>query len=199
MKKCIIEGCEKEVLAKGYCSKHYTQMRRHNKILKRTRKDENVYLIYENYAEIIFYDNKNNEKARVKISLEDIERCKEIRWVLNGNNYVQSSKTKVLLHRFILNCPENQEVDHIDRDILNNTRDNLRIVTSSNNKMNQDIRCDNTSGVRGVSWDKASNRWVAYINLKGKRVEREYFLTKEEAIKSRKKWEEKYFKEFVPK
>lgn len=52
-------------------------------------------------------------------------------------------------------------VDHIDHDTLNNTRNNLRFCTSAENQQNQKLLITNTSGVRGVFWDKSKRRWRA--------------------------------------
>lgn len=51
----------------------------------------------------------------------------------------------------------------------------------------------NTSGVKGVFYSKSKNRWVAHLIFKGE-SHRKTFRDKENAIKCRKEWEEKYFK-----
>lgn len=58
------------------------------------------------------------------------------------------SKT-VYLHRFILQAGANQYIDHIDRNPLNNTRNNLRFCSSSQNAANTE-RPLAASGYRGV-------------------------------------------------
>jgi hypothetical protein len=60
------------------------------------------------------------------------------------------------------------EVDHIDNNPGNNKIENLRIASSSENKHNQSIRKNNTSGVKGVSWDTQANKWKAQICKDGK-------------------------------
>ncbi len=55
-------------------------MSRYGKTLTRTMKDKNEYVLYQDYAEIILYDKNKNEKARVVIDLDDIEKCKEYKW-----------------------------------------------------------------------------------------------------------------------
>lgn len=56
------------------------------------------------------------------------------------------------------------EVDHIDRDPSNDKWVNLREATSSDNKCNQTLSPRNTSGFRGISWNGALQKWVAYAN-----------------------------------
>jgi hypothetical protein len=67
------------------------------------------------------------------------------------------------LHRLIMDARKGQEVDHIDGNGLNNTRDNLRIVTHKQNLANQKLSAANTSGFKGVSWNKARGAWEAHI------------------------------------
>lgn len=59
--------------------------------------------------------------------------------------------------------------DHIDRNGLNNRRDNLRPATRGQNGVNVGLRPDNASGFKGVSVHKASGKWQAGIRVDGKR------------------------------
>lgn len=60
-----------------------------------------------------------------------------------------------------------REVDHRDGDPKNNRWNNLRLATSSQNKMNGVRRSDNTSGYRGVWFEKRRSHWVAEILADG--------------------------------
>lgn len=84
-----------------------------------------------------------------------------------GINYIQyySHRLVFLYHHGYI--PEN-EIDHIDRDILNNRIENLREVSRQCNVRNSGNRSTNTSGVKGVCWDKQCNKWVAQIVIDGK-------------------------------
>jgi len=70
------------------------------------------------------------------------------------------------MHRLIMNCPTGMQVDHIDGDGLNNQRYNLRICTKDENNINKRVRKDNTSGYKGVTWNKKSKKWIAQIKSK---------------------------------
>lgn len=74
----------------------------------------------------------------------------------------------ILMHRLITGAAPGQEVDHVNRDGLDNRRANLRVATRSQQIANQDIRLDNTSGYRGVSWRRDSRRWQAQLTVNGK-------------------------------
>lgn len=91
---------------------------------------------------------------------------------------------KIRLHRFLLGEPDGL-VDHINRDKLDNRRRNLRVVNYSQNNRNTDIRIDNTSGHKGVSYDKYGNRWRAFVYSSGKRINLGSFKNITEAVKAR--------------
>lgn len=74
----------------------------------------------------------------------------------------------ILLHRTIMDAPDGTFVDHIDGDGLNNRRSNLRLATLQQNNQNARISIRNTSGVKGVSWDKRGQKWQAFIAADGK-------------------------------
>ena len=89
--------------------------------------------------------------------------------------------------------PNTTDIDHINHNLFDNRKCNLREVTHSQNIMNSSKRSDNTSGVTGVSWCKSKNKWIAYIAMNGKQKYLGAFEKKEEAIKVRKSAEEEYF------
>ena len=61
------------------------------------------------------------------------------------------------------------------------------------------IKSNNTSGVKGVSWNKRNGKWEAYISLKNKRKWLGCFSDKQDAVNARKEAEEKYFKPILEK
>lgn len=92
-------------------------------------------------------------------------------------------RTMIQLHRVIvsrmLNRPllRTEQVDHIDRDPLNNRRGNLRLATPSQNAMNRGVRVDSASGYKCVT--RMGNKWVAYIRCNGKQKHLGTFVTPE--------------------
>lgn len=93
---------------------------------------------------------------------EDAERVLAYKWMVNvtksGNIYGQRSlrnggrKLTIMLHRFIMDAPDGLEVDHRDGNGLDNRRSNLRLATSSQNRINTTGRVSRT-GYRGVRTD----------------------------------------------
>lgn len=79
----------------------------------------------------------------------------------------------------------NGQIDHINRDKTDNSINNLRIVSRSENNANRSMMRHNTSGYRGV--DRAHNKWRARIMKDGVRIELGLFDDKEEAYEAYKK------------
>lgn len=87
----------------------------------------------------------------------------------------------VYLHREILGLyfGDSRQGDHINGDTLNNSRNNLRIVTQAQNVRNRRIPRTNTSGYKGVCFDNGKYRAKIYAN--GKQIYLGYTKTAEEA------------------
>jgi hypothetical protein len=84
------------------------------------------------------------------------------------------------------------EIDHINRLRNDNRIENLRLATHSQNTRNANIRTDNKTGVRGVSWHKQSRSWYAYVHNGHKRVGLGYHKTFGAAVAARTEAEERY-------
>lgn len=78
------------------------------------------------------------------------------------------TRRMVWMHRLIDSTPEGMMTDHINQDKLDNRRSNLRSCTKQTNAVNSKTRADNTSGYRGVTWDKIRRKWVAQLHVMGK-------------------------------
>lgn len=92
--------------------------------------------------------------------------------------------TARLLHRILMNPPSGMQVDHIDGNGLNNRRSNLRIVTNAENGRNRGESSNNTSGFKGVYWNKQRSKWEAQIRIDGKRRFLGQFAHPEDAHKA---------------
>ena len=182
---CSAEGCNKEVGKRKFCKRHYDQMRLYGHTYNRTMLDKNEIIEYEDYAEIILYDRYSNEIARTIIDKDDIDKIKDIKWNYHKQEqYVRSSKFGPL-HRYIMNCPNNMVIDHINRNRLDNRKENLRICTIQQNGVNRGLVSNNTSKFTGVSYDKHGNKkWVAILTYKNKKYKKR-FINKSDAIRYR--------------
>ena len=120
------------------------------------------------------------------LSERDHHSVSQHSWYWNGN-YVRADIKKndttdrVYLHAFIM-CPDKyQVVDHINRNVLDNRRENLRVCTQSQNLANSNKRKNCSSLYKGVSWNKKNRKWAAYINADKSRVPLGYFRSEQEA------------------
>ena len=80
-------------------------------------------------------------------------------------------------------------VDHINGIVFDNRISNLRAVKPVENARNTKIPSHNTSGVIGVHWYKAYQKWSAHITVGRKTNHLGYFEKKEDAVAARKKAE----------
>lgn len=75
----------------------------------------------------------------------------------------------------------NGHIDHINGDGLDNRWSNLRLATHAQNRANSRRQKNNTSGFKGVVWDKARGKWIAAIRADGKGIYLGRFNTPEAA------------------
>ena len=116
-----------------------------------------------------------------------------IRIKLNGSNY----SAQRLAWLYETGEWPTDEVDHRDRNRARNEWENFRIATRSQNRMNCAPPITNTSGVKGVHFNKRKRRWRAQIVLKGKLIFLGDYSTFEGAVQARKEAEERLFGEFA--
>jgi len=133
----------------------------------------------------------------VEVSPEDYDELRRYSWFL-CNGYPARSvwtpkRVVVYMHRQITNAPKGMEVDHINRNKLDNRRENLRIVTRKTNSYNLPVCKRNTSGVRGVSWHKTRGKWRAHIYKDYKQIHLGVFTTFEDAIAARQRAEKEHW------
>lgn len=88
---------------------------------------------------------------------------------------------RLLALHYIPNPNNYPLVDHIDRNRCNNDISNLRWVDASMNCQNRGMRCDNTSGIKNISYDKSQNIYVYKKMIRGKKYGK-CFKTLEDAI-----------------
>jgi len=83
--------------------------------------------------------------------------------------YIRVNKERYLASRLAflwMGCAIPEQVDHKDRDSTNNRWSNLAASNALENSRNQSMHSNNTSGVTGVTWNKAANKWKAQVRVK---------------------------------
>lgn len=116
-----------------------------------------------------------------KFSIVDADRFEEIskyKWYCSSPGCYAERRTwdpvkkkhgRVFMHRQIYGeVPNGSEIDHINRDKLDNRRCNLRVASHSQNNCNKPIPISNKSGAKGVIWHKAAKKFQAQICLNKK-------------------------------
>lgn len=80
-----------------------------------------------------------------------------------------------------------------------NLNKNYKEGTNLSSLVNKKLLSNNKSGKTGVCWNSRTQKWIAYITIKKKRIFLGYFKNIDKAIKAREKAEEKYFKPILEK
>ena len=198
---CDICGSNHHVIyheGKYYCLRHYSQIKNLGGLKEKTVFDRNDYIVDDDIAYIILRNDKHEETGRAIIDTEDLEKVIHYKWRLGTWDYAEN-KDVGLMQRFILNEYNPKNIpDHINRNTLDNRKENLRIADKSLNAVNAGIRTSNTSGVTGVSWNKNTNSWRAYISYQGKRIELGHRKDFKEAVILRLNAENKYYAGMQP-
>jgi len=106
---------------------------------------------------------------------EDYENLKNYHWYFS-NGYARRNAVKdgkriqITMHRQLMGFPVGFQIDHIDQNKLNNQKSNLRVCTNAQNSMNRKVQANNKYGLKGVFFDKYTNKYRARINYKGKTI-----------------------------
>lgn len=178
----------------GMCRKHYEQVRRFGKVLDnnpRTIWDPNEIRVLSDHSEIDTYDEFGNVQYTYIIDTEDIPLLNNKKWrtVLKGKQnspYLVTGHAgsqgsgMIYFHRLICGNP-NSEVDHINRNTLDNRKSNLREANRLLQVTNTNLRMDNTSGVKGIYYITSKDKYRAEIQRGDRHIYSPLYDTIEEA------------------
>lgn len=165
---------------------------------KQNRRKYNKFKInIDGDAELYTEENK----YLCKLDIEDVD---DILWLgyfnKKDNGYIYCAKEKTYLHNYVMGITKintDKEVDHINRDRLDNTIANLRIVNRQINNLNRGLNKNNSSGYKGVAYHKQRKKWRAYIMIDYKQKSLGLYKTKEEAYEVRRKAEKSILKDLI--
>ena len=122
---------------------------------------------------------------------EDFERLSQFKWYRNDHGYAVRArrmrdrtleKGSMRMHRHIMgDPPDGMVIDHIDRNRLNNQKENLRFCTYSENAMNSDKKKKTASKFKGVFLHVVEGRryWRAKICVNRRDIRKVFPYTKE--------------------
>jgi len=135
------------------------------------------------------------------IDADDYPKVKHLSWNAASNGYIRHANFKKksdYLHKMVMGASEEDYVDHINHDLKDNRKENLRICTQSQNSMNR-IETHGNTGIRGVHYVKSNGKYQASIMVAGRPMYLGQYLTIDEAAEVRKQAEIKYHGRFRPK
>jgi hypothetical protein len=186
-KFCII--CGRMISGKHsikYCKKHHHQLQKYGKVLDnnpRTKFDANEFRFVGNdIVEFDTYDVNGNVVATYKIDAEDYPIVSKYKWrTIKG--YASYGDKIHYLHRMITNAKDGQQVDHINLDITDNRKCNLRFADNSLNQNNK--RGYNKFEIKGVQYHKSIDKWSAYFRVHNKQYHSPCYKTSQEAAFAR--------------
>ena len=121
-----------------------------------------------------------------KVDAVDYKEIMTHSWHKNSQGYVKGTINgkNVLMHRYIINAPNNKQVDHINGDKSDNRRTNLRLVTNAENSQNKRKRKNASSIYRGVYSLKNTNKFRAEIGRDNKNISLGTFTNETDAAEA---------------
>lgn len=141
---------------------------------------------------IFTYLKQTNPRAVVGQIAGSVQRC--------GHLSMQYKKKQYQLHQlaflYVLGYLPN-EVDHINRISDDNRWENLRVCNRTQNSYNSSIRSDNTSGTKGISFNKATKKWRVRMYINGIPRQLGSYTDKDEAIRMNMEFRKLHHGEFA--
>ena len=179
MRRCSFERCGRRHHARGLCTGHWNQWRVGKDLVPLGNKTKTAGMSTED--RFWFY-----------VDVRDYNGC----WLWDGKSRTRPDERAygvfrigqqaVLAHRFAYELftgeiPDGLDIDHVCRRRLCVNPDHLRLATRKQNMEHQAVQPKNTSGYRGVSWEKRRHRWAGKVQHNNRSYFAGYFDTPEAA------------------
>lgn len=144
----------------------------------------------------------SNTDEKAIVSAKDYKKVNGWRWSKCSQGYVvryhkrpDGKETKIRLHHIVLPPTGDKIIDHINRNKLDNRRENLRLATYSQNGMNRGVNVNSSTGFKGAI--KESGKYVSKITVDGRSIYIGTFNTPEDAAKAYNVMAEVHFGEYA--
>lgn len=143
-----------------------------------------------------------NNNMISQVDDEDFEYLNQFFWKIFSTKSGYYCRAKIgnerfLMHRLIAKSKHYQVTDHKDRNGLNNQKFNLRTCTNSQNNCNTKLNSNNTTGFRGVYFDKKRKKFTFRLSFENIKYSGTRFNSAKEAAKARDEVAKKVHGEFA--
>lgn len=167
--------------------------------ITRKKNIEHDFFIIDDIVYFCLEGRCKNEGIYAMVSFDKWQYVSKYNWYLGKTGYPLCYELgKMKLHRFIFTYvlgqypPANLYVDHIDRNKLNNTNENLRLATPQENSFNKSTKT-NKKGVKKIS----DNNYKVTIVKNGVRHEIKDIFTEKDAAEIYNMMAEELFGSFA--
>lgn len=154
---CSVQGCARKHDAKGLCAMHYQ------------RKLAAELPEHKSYQNMLARCSSPNRPDYKYYGAKGITVCR--RWRESYTNFIADMGPRP---------SAKHSIERVDRS-RGYEPGNCVWATNTEQRINRGPFSNNTSGYRGVSWDKTHQRWVAYVRHEGKAISVGHFRNKAEA------------------
>ena len=139
----------------------------------------------------------SNTNEEFYFDLEDYDKIKNYTWRKGKRGYAYAiiNNKYIYMHKYLTDY---NMTDHINRNKLDNRKENLRETTNFQNLKNQSKKKNSKNNYIGVSWNEKGKNWRATITYNRKKIHLGYKKNEEEALILRLQAEAKYFKNYAP-
>lgn len=170
-----------------YCRKHQWQIKKFGKVLDnnpRTKFDPNEFRFIGN--DVVEFDTYKVPTLEVEntyiIDAEDYPVVSKYKWHSDKSGYVKNTEG-VFLHRMLSGAKIGQQIDHINLNIKDNRKSNLRVANNSLNSSNRHPY--NKYNIKGIEYHKHNDKWSAYFRVNNKQYHSPCYKTEQEAAFAR--------------
>ena len=164
---CPTQGCTGILKASSRCDKCSNQIRRHGKTFPGSKDYTNLITVHNETSEIQIF-HKSRLLGVVTVDTEDLVKLKEFNWCYRLNEIFTTNGSRRLV-TLLIDCKEGYWIQRIDGNIWDCRKSNLEIRSRTVATRHNKIPKSNSSGIKGVSWDDRSQRWIVYLTNNGKR------------------------------
>ena len=176
----------------GLAAKHLTPDQASHSYQFRNKQQEFIMqkLTQERLKELLHYNSETGVLVW-KVDRNGTKGIKSIAGNLKPDGYIQvmvdgkNYKVHRLIWLYIYGYFPEHGVDHINRNPGDNRIENLREASNQCNLRNTGNFITNTSGVKGVCWDKQHQKWHVYIRINGKLKNLDYHKNFDDAVCAR--------------